>query len=269
MWHASGTVSYFSRQVALVTGAASGIGRGLCEALTDEGAVVYASDVDEPGLEALAAETPVHRLVLDVSRADDFDRALQHIIDARGRIDLVVNNAGIGVVGEFLEIELDDLERIVDVNLWGVIHGTRKAYEHMAAQGHGHIVNVASSAGVMPVPMQTPYAMTKHAIVGFSRSLRVEAAVHGVHVSAALPGLVRTGFFGAANVAGDYRYEEAMEGLPITPISPRRAAEHILRGVRANRELIAFPTSNRVILWLLRHFPSLMSPLLARATLRS
>lgn len=262
-------MNHFSHKVALVTGAASGIGRGLCEALTDEGAVVYAADVDEAGLEAVTGSSTAHAIALDVTKPEDFDRALSQIVESHGRIDFVFNNAGIGVVGDFRDIEPADLERIIDVNLWGVVHGTRAAYERMVAQGHGHIVNTASPAGMMPVPMQTPYAMTKHAVVGLSRSLRIEAAVYGVKVSVVLPGLVRTDFFDAASVAGAYRYKEAMDGLPLTPISPRRAGEDILRGVRTNRELIAFPTSNRIVLWLVRHVPRVMLPLLARATVDS
>jgi short-subunit dehydrogenase len=139
----------------------------------------------------------------------------------------------------------------------------------MTARGRGHIVNIASSAGVMPVPMQTSYAMNKHAVVGLSRSLRIEATAYGVKVSVVLPGLVDTGFFDTAKTIGDYDYEKEMEALPTRPIPPRRAAEAILAGIAANRELITFPTSNRLILWLFRHFPTLMTPALARATTKS
>ena len=263
-------MGYFNGKVAIVTGAASGIGRGVCEALLDEGAIVYATDVREDELAGLAhGAGELATAALDVTREQDFAKLIGGVVDARGRLDLIINNAGIGVVGDFRHIALDDIRRITDVNLWGVIYGTKAAYEVMARQGNGQIVNVASSAGVMPVPMQTIYAMTKHAVVGLSRSLRIEAATYGVKVNAVLPGLVRTGFFDAATVAGDYDFKREMDELPIRAIDPRRAGELILAGVRANRELIAFPTSNRLILWLMRHFPGLMSPLLARTTVQS
>jgi len=264
-------MGYFTGKVAVVTGAASGIGRGTCEALSAEGAIVYAADIEGTELDALvqAAAGEIRRVVLDVTKDGDFARLVREVTEEHGQLDLMVNNAGIGVVGDFLEIELDDIRKTVDVNLWGVVYGTKAAYEVMVAQGHGHIVNIASSAGVMPVPMQTTYAMTKHAVVGLSRSLRLEGAVYGVSVSAVLPGLVRSGFFNAAKVVGEYDYQREMESLPIRPISARRAGEHILAGIRANRELIVFPTSNRLILFLFRHFPGLMTPLLARATLSS
>ena len=266
-------MGYFTGKVAVVTGAASGIGRGTCEALCAAGACVYAADVEELGLgtlvRAAAGAGEIRRVVLDVTKEGDFARIIGEVSEEHGQLDLMVNNAGIGVVGDFRRIQLDDIRSAVDVNLWGVVYGTKAAYEVMAAQGHGHIVNIASSAGVMPVPMQTAYSMTKHAVVGLSRSLRLEAAVYGVSVSAVLPGLVRSAFFSSAKVVGEYDYQREMESLPIQAISARRAGEHILAGIRANRELIVFPTSNRLILFLFRHFPGLMTPLLARATLSS
>jgi NAD(P)-dependent dehydrogenase (short-subunit alcohol dehydrogenase family) len=263
-------MDHFTGQVAIVTGAASGIGRGICEVLLDRGAVVYAADIREDALAGLAFEAgELCKVSLDVTCEQDVADLVRRVVDERGRLDLIFNNAGIGVVGDFRQIHLDDVRRITDVNLWGVIYGTRAAYDVMAAQGHGHIVNIASSAGVMPVPMQSAYAMTKHAVVGLSRSLRIEAATYGVKVSAVLPGLVRTGFFDAATVAGEYDFKQEMEDVPVRPIPARRAGELILAGVRANRELIAFPTSNRIILWLFRHFPGLMTPALARTTTKS
>jgi len=263
----------FTGKVAVVTGAASGIGRGTCEAPCAEGAIVYAADIQNEALDALVRASTgagsIRGVVLDVTNEADFARVIAAVAEEHGRLDLLINNAGIGVVGDFRQIEIDDVRKSIDVNLWGVVYGTKTAYELMTAQGHGHIVNVASPAGVMPVPMQTTYAMTKHAVVGLSRSLRLEAAVYGVRVSAVLPGLVRSGFFGAAKVVGDYDYEREMESLPIRSISPRRAGDYILAGIRANHELISFPTSNRLILWLFRLFPGLMTPLLARATVKS
>ncbi|UCH29089.1 MAG: SDR family oxidoreductase [Myxococcales bacterium] len=260
----------FSGKVAIVTGAASGVGRGLCEVLLDQGAIVHATDIRIDALAGLASGAgELSTAQLDVTRALDVAELVRRVANERGRLDLIFNNAGIGVVGDFRRIDLDDVRRSTDVNLWGVVYGTKAAYEVMAEQGHGHIVNIASSAGVMPVPMQTSYAMTKHAVVGFSRSLRIEAATYGVKVSAVLPGLVRTGFFEAATVVGDYDYQQEMEDVPVRPMAARRAGELILAGVRANRELIAFPTSNRLILWLFRHFPALMMPALARTTTKS
>ncbi len=266
-------MAYFADKVAIVTGAASGIGRGLCEALCAEGAIVYAADIQREALDRLVQPTAgageIRGITLDVTSRNDFERAVREVVEEHGRLDLIVNNAVIRVVGDFRRTELDDIRQSSEVNVWGVVYGTKAAYEAMTAQGHGHIVNVASSAGVMPVPMQTVYAMDKHAVVGLSRSLRIEAAAYGVKVSVVLPGLVDTGFFETAKAVGGYDYEKEMEALPIRAITPRRAADLILAGVKANRELIVFPTSNRLILWVFRHFPALMTPALARMTTRA
>lgn len=264
---------HFAGRVALVTGGASGLGRGICEALCEQGAIVYAADIREDATEGLADRYDrageVRRVTLDVTKESDFARVIGKVVADHGRLDLMINNAGTGVVGDFRQIDVADIRKTVDVNLWGVVYGTKAAYDVMVAQGQGQIVNVASSAGVMPVPMQAAYAMTKHAVVGLSRSLRIEAAVYGVDVSAVLPGLVRTAFFDSATVVGDYDYKREMDELPIQALAPRRAGELVLAGIRANRELIVFPSSNRLILWLFRHFPSLMSPILSRVTVRS
>src|SRR5207248_6593438 len=109
-----------------------------------------------------------------------------------GRLDLMVNNAGIGIGGETRELLLAHWDRIIDVNLRGVVHGVHAAYPVMIEQGSGHIVNTASLAGLLPSPGATPYAMTKHAVVGLSLSLRGEAAAYGVRVTAVCPGVVET-----------------------------------------------------------------------------
>jgi NAD(P)-dependent dehydrogenase (short-subunit alcohol dehydrogenase family) len=263
-------MAYFAEKIAIVTGAASGIGRGLCEALCAKGAVVYAADIQRTGLDELVESATgtgeIRGVTLDVTSRNDFERLVRDVVEEHGRLDLIVNNAVIRVVGDFRQTELDDIRRATEVNQWGVVYGTKAAYEAMTAQGQGHIVNIASSAGVMPVPMQTAYAMDKHAVVGLSRSLRIEAAAYGVKVSVVLPGLVDTDFFATAKAVGDYDYEKEMESLPVRPIPPRRAADLILAGIKANRELIIFPTSNRLVLWLFRYFPGVMTPFLAKAT---
>jgi short-subunit dehydrogenase len=148
---------------------------------------------------------------------------------------------------------------IVDINLWGTIHGTQHAYAIMRKQGHGHIVNTASSAGVMPVARSAAYTATKHAVVGLSLALREEARPHGVRVSCTVPGLVDTPIFGRAKNLEGYDYEAAMRGLPVRKMTPEEAARATLRGVEANQQLIVYPFYNRVLWRLMRLFPSTMS----------
>ena len=130
-------MGYFTGKVAFVTGAASGIGRSLCEALCAEGATVYAADIQKKGLDELvesaAGAGEIRGITLDVTRQDDVARVIRDVVEECGRLDLIINNAVIRVVGDFRHTELDDIRRSTDVNLWGVIYGTKAAYEIMAA----------------------------------------------------------------------------------------------------------------------------------------
>jgi NAD(P)-dependent dehydrogenase (short-subunit alcohol dehydrogenase family) len=122
-------MGHFTGKFAVVTGAASGIGRGICEALCEQGAIVYAADIQEEALDALVQTATgageIRAVVLDVTSPNDFARVIGEVTGRHGRLDLMVNNAGIGVVGDFRQIELDDIRSAVDVNLWGVVYGTK------------------------------------------------------------------------------------------------------------------------------------------------
>lgn len=255
-------------KVALVTGAASGIGYALCRELHARGATVYAADLNEVGLARLQQECG-DRLV--TTRLDVVDEAaVQAWIDGaaaqRGRVDYLFNNAGIVVGGDFEAMDRAAWQKIIDINLWGVIHGTQHGYALMRRQGRGHIVNTASTAGVMPVARSTAYATTKHAVVGLSTSLREEGRGHGVRVSVAIPGLVDTNIFSSATNVGGHDYDAAIRKVPIGKISPQQAARAILAGVARNRQYIVFPAYNRLIVGLSRMFPGFMGWLINRAT---
>ena len=253
----------YQNKTILVTGGAAGIGRGLCEVLAKQGAIVYAADINEEGLHKLvetasAGITPVR---LDVSQAQDFKNAIDKVLADHGRLDILVNNAGIAVAGAFKDMPEDAMEKIININLWSVIHGTRLAYAQMLEQGYGHIVNVSSSAGMMPVPNQSMYSAIKHAIIGLSHSLREEAALHGVKVSAVLPGMVQSDLWDSAVNIKDYSLKENMESTGLKPISAYEAAEAILQGISANDRSIIFPRSNKIIVRLYQLFPRLMTKL--------
>lgn len=246
--------------VALVTGAGSGIGAALTRLLLDRGLRVTATDIDRAALELLpGAGDRLTRAVLDVRDRVAVSDVVQGAARDHGRLDYVFNNAGIVVGGAFEDTSDELWHRIVDVNLWGVVHGTRAAYEVMRGQGCGHIVNVASSAGVMPVSHSVAYATTKHAVVGLTTSLRAEARGTGVRVSAVVPGVVDTAIFSSAANAGGYDYASAIERVPFRKVSPQRAAEHILRGVERNQQFITFPAYNQALVALNRLMPGVMS----------
>lgn len=181
--------------VAWVTGAGSGIGRSLCGALAERGATVVATDIDADGVETTAEANPASVLArrVDVSDADAVAASIENTVHDFGRIDLVFNNAGIvGPIGESRLFQAHHWNDVLDVNLRGVINGVTAAYPIMIEQGGGQIVNTASAAGLAPTAGVVAYATTKHAVVGLSRSLRVEAAAHGVGVTVLCPGALET-----------------------------------------------------------------------------
>jgi len=182
----------FQKKVCIVTGAASGLGRALCEELGQAGASVIAVDINERG----AAEVEnlicgqsgqVCSFQLDVARFENFDRLIDQVIEKFHRIDYIFNNAGISISGEMSDLTYAHWKKVIDVNLMGVIFGTLSAYKRMVRQGFGHIVNISSLAGLIGFPMNCPYATAKFGVVGMSTSLRQEAIKFGVNVSVVCP----------------------------------------------------------------------------------
>lgn len=258
-------MNYFLNKTAIVTGAASGIGYALCIRLAQQGAKVYATDVNIEGLERLTDDSKekgiseIYTQQLDVSDEQAVENFWQFVKSHTGSLDYVFNNAGIIVGGHFENTLSDAWKKIIDINQWGVIYGTQYAYKIMAEQGHGHIVNTASTAGVTPVPYSVAYATTKHAVIGLSTSLREEAKATGVKVSAVLPGVVSTGIFDAAINTKGYDYAGAMKKVVVPSITADKAAKFICKGVQRNKTFITFPFYNKLIIRLYNFFPNLMS----------
>ncbi|NJN44754.1 MAG: SDR family oxidoreductase [Anaerolineae bacterium] len=233
---------YFKNKIGIVTGGGSGIGRALCEQLAQAGATVIVADIDErSGQETVTQMGRGRATRLDVSDADAVQRLVDETVLEFGRLDLMFNNAGITVLGEVRDQTLEHWRRVIDVNLMGVIYGTDAAYKQMVKQGSGHIVNIASLAGLVPQPTSVPYTASKHAVVGLSTALRAEGVDLGVRVSVACPAFIQ------ANMI----HENSIVGVRLSDVTARRnlrlmpTAEHaaraILRGVALNREIIVYP----------------------------
>lgn len=248
----------FAGSVALVTGGASGIGRAMCAALGECGArAIVVADLDEAGARATADAIVRHggraeARALDVTDSAAVERIVRETVAAHGRLDLLVNAAGVGIWGDVREFSLEQWRRVLDVDFWGVVHGMRAAYAVMAAQGSGTIVNVGSLAGLVSAPTVVPYAAAKHAVVGLSTSWWAEAAEVGVQISVACPGPIRTGFHAALLLGRPGRSPRAPDG----GMDPAAAAQAILRGVEQGRRVIVFPRQARWIWALSRVWPS-------------
>jgi len=256
-------MTHFQHKTVLITGAASGIGCALAKNLCEAGAKVYAGDINKVGLNTLVdnakGEYSVVPIELNVSLESDFNAAIEKIITDQGQLDIIVNNAGIVLGGDFNDTSMAQLRKITDINFWGVIHGTKLAYAQMRKQGFGQIVNVSSSAGVMPVPNSTMYCALKHAVIGLSHSLREEAALHGIQVNAILPGMVQSNIWDDAINVKDYDYKRNMENTGLKPITADQAARAIMQGMRSNQRSIVFPLINRLVVRLYRLFPGLIN----------
>jgi NAD(P)-dependent dehydrogenase (short-subunit alcohol dehydrogenase family) len=270
----------FADAVAIVTGGASGIGRALGEALARRKADVVLADRQVELAEEVAAKIrgsggKASAVALDVRDFGAFDRLVQETVSSRGRLDYIFNNAGIGIGGEARDYTIDDWNEVFGVNIHGVANGVQAAYPVMVRQGFGHIVNTASMAGLMPTPMIVSYGAAKHAVVGLSTSLRVEAASAGVRVSVLCPGVIRTpildgGKYGRmpASLTSEAQ-RRAMERL--RPLEPSVLAERTLRAVARNKAIIVVPGWWKAIWWINRLSPSLgmyVSTLLFRQSKR-
>ena len=235
----------FRNKISIVTGGASGIGRGLCELLGRQGAKVIVADVNRADADRVTAgitETggDAKSVHLDVTDAGAVRKLIQETASENGRLDYIFNNAGISVGGEVRDMNPEHWQRVIDVNLMGVIHGTLAAYSLMVRQGFGHIVNTASLAGLIPGPVNTPYGTTKHAVIGLSTSLRAEGADLGVKVSAVCPGFIQTGIWDSSP-ALNVDKEKALAGIPFKMMDATKAAQKVLEGVERNRAIIIFP----------------------------
>ena len=184
--------------IAVITGAGSGMGRETAVLAARQGAHLALCDINEAGLKesaelAMARRVEVLTQVVDVSDAADMQAFAAAVYDRFGRVDLLVNNAGIAVLATFLDTELSDWTRMLDVNVMGVVHGSHAFVPKMVQQGSGgQIVNVASTTSYQPLPAMHAYSVTKSAAFGLSEALRIELAPHGIGVTAVCPGVINT-----------------------------------------------------------------------------
>ena len=221
------------------------------------------ADVNRQGAEEAASSIAgstagrARAALLDVTHAEEVHKLVQDTAAEFGRLNYMFNNAGIAVGGDARDMEWEHWRRILDINLMGVIYGSRAAYSVMVEQGFGHIVNTASGAGLFPIANSTPYVTTKHGVVGLSRSLRAEGAELGVKVSVVCPAMVDTPIFEAATYPNLDR-KKFLANIPRFLLNDvKDAVKAILRGVSRNQGIIIDSWSGRFMWWTYRYLPAL------------
>jgi NAD(P)-dependent dehydrogenase (short-subunit alcohol dehydrogenase family) len=249
-------------QVALVTGASRGLGYLLAEELARAGCrlVICARGPEElaRAREALGRRTQVLAVTCDLSRRAEVDALVTQAVSHFGRIDLLVNNAGIIQVGSIEQTTLEDFQRVMATDFWGAVHATLAVLPHMRRQRSGRIVNITSIGGKVAVPRLLPYDCAKFASIGFSEGLRAELARDGISVTTVIPGLMRTGSerFAQAKTPGDARWFSVAARMPGLTVAPRRAARKIMAAVRDRRGQIVVGVQAKVLRLIHDFFPS-------------
>lgn len=228
-------------KTAFITGAGSGIGKALAQVLARRGTVVFATDINADSLQKLEdgllnAGATIHTAQLDVADKRAVFEMAQKANEALGEIDIVFNNAGVSLSDTVEQMTYDDFEWLMDINFWGVVHGTKAFLPKMLARGKGHIVNISSLFGLVGVPAQAAYCAAKHAVKGFNESLYYELHGTGVQLHSVHPGGVDTNIVVNGvqknNVAGRIDMKKMQRGFKkLAVTTPDEAANIILKGV--------------------------------------
>lgn len=266
-----------SGAAAAVTGAASGIGRALALGLAARGCDLALADRDEAGLQALAAEigkagqrkVTVHPV--DVGVPKEIEAFAQSATTAHPGLNIVINNAGVALMGMFDEVDQAQMEWLININFWGVVHGTRAFLPQLSRQREAHIVNLSSIFGIIAPPGQTAYAAAKFAVRGFSESLRheLQMANSPVRLSVVHPGGVATNIARnsrtGSGMTDNARRAQSIERFDVmAKTTPAAAAQRIIEGIEKNAPRILIGGDARFMDLLQRFRPSTYWAVLAR-----
>ncbi|MEH3133867.1 MULTISPECIES: SDR family NAD(P)-dependent oxidoreductase [Mycolicibacterium] len=251
----------FAGKVAVVTGAGSGIGQALAVELGRSGAKLAISDVDTEGLAVTeerlkAIGAPVKADRLDVTEREAFELYADAVKEHFGKVNQIYNNAGIAYQGDIEVSSFKDIERVMDVDFWGVVNGTKAFLPHLIASGDGHVVNVSSVFGLFAVPGQAAYNSAKFAVRGFTEALRQEMAInkHPVRVTCVHPGGIKTAIARNATAAEGIDVAEMAKAFDtkLARTSPEKAAKIILEAVRKDRARVLVGADAKILDVLIR-----------------
>jgi short-subunit dehydrogenase len=220
-------------KVAVITGAGRGIGRATAVALAGRGAKLLLACRDEPGLEAVAKETGAVPHLIDVSVPGHADEIIDAARDEFGRVDIVIANAGIGHAGDFVDMSPDLIDALIDINVTAPVQLAKAAAPDMVKRGEGAVVFITSIAGLLPLPTEAVYSMTKASIEIFAEALREEVRGAGVQVSTVAPAVVATQFFERRGAPYTRRFPR--------PMPPERIAEAVVTAIERNRRRVIMP----------------------------
>jgi short-subunit dehydrogenase len=266
-----------SGSAAAITGAASGIGRALALELAARGCDLALADRDEAGLATLAAEiardyqrkVTVH--TVDVGMPHEIEAFAQAAIAAHPVLNIVINNAGVALMGMFDEVDQAQMEWLININFWGVVHGTRAFLPHLSQQRAAHIVNLSSLFGLIAPPGQTAYCAAKFAVRGFSESLRHELAMANspvklsvVHPGGVLTNIVRNARSGSGITDNARRVESIDRFDAVAKTTPPVAAQRIITGIEKNQPRILIGNDARLMDLLQRFRPATYWAVLAK-----
>jgi NADP-dependent 3-hydroxy acid dehydrogenase YdfG len=267
----------FAGKVAVVTGAGSGIGQALAVELARSGAKVAISDVDTEGLaqteeqlKAIGASVKADRL--DVTEREAFLAYADAVVEHFGKVNQIYNNAGIAFTGDVEVSQFKDIERVMDVDFWGVVNGTKAFLPHVIASGDGHVINISSVFGLFSVPGQAAYNAAKFAVRGFTEALRQEMVLagHPVAVTTVHPGGVKTAIARNATAAEGLDRDELAKLFDkrLATTSPQKAAKVILDAVRKKKARVLVGNDAKVLDLMVRvagpYYQQLFGPVMGR-----
>ncbi|KRE96915.1 oxidoreductase [Paenibacillus sp. Soil766] len=248
-------------KVVLITGASSGIGALMAQHFAAKGAIPVLTARRTDMLKQIASSLPGQHAVyaMDVTNTDEVNQTVSRIIAEFGRIDILINNAGYGIFEAFTEAPLAHFEEMMDVNYLGLVRCTQAVLPHMLTAGRGHIVNIASMAGKIGSAKSTAYSATKHAVLGFTNSLRMELARSGVSVTAINPGPIATPFFDKADPSGNY-----VKNIAWFMLKPEKVVKELIHAIEKNIPEKNLPFVAGVGIKLFHMFPRLFNKLASR-----
>jgi len=256
-------MSCFVDKIAVITGAGSGIGRALSHALNAAGCTLEVCDVDDAGLEQTLASLPRPELSCHIQHVDVSDRraieAWASAIEARhGRVDIVINNAGVGLGGTAEDNSYEDIEWLMGINFWGVVYGCKTFLPLLHRSPAAHLVNISSVFGIIGVPTQSAYNAAKFAVRGYTEALRQELAGSTVHVCCVHPGGVSTNIArnSRTRISADEHAEAVKRFEEFARTTPETAAQQIMDAMRRKRPRLLVGGDAKMISLLSRLFPA-------------